>query len=165
MAEAADQQQQTAQLTPLRRAGRCLEGGVRGLMLPLRNRFERRVRATVDSSIVAEAVRNVARRLESLEVGLEEARRVQAETLAAIKSLVGGLSGTECLRSTKLFFMHVPKAGGLSVSEWLRTLYRPSEVCPGSITGEWRTSVSDAAAYRLFAGQILSRLSILMEQS
>jgi hypothetical protein len=54
--------------------------------------------------------------------------------------------------SQRLFFIHTPKAGGVSVSEWLRTLYRPDEICPASADGVWRTPLSEAAAYSLFVG-------------
>jgi FkbM family methyltransferase len=72
----------------VREAGRRLERGMRRLMSPLRNRFQRRVRTAVDSSTVAEAVRSITRQLESLEAaGLEESRRVPAEMLAVSKAL------------------------------------------------------------------------------
>ena len=85
--DVADRQQPTAGLPLVRTAGRRLERGMRRLMSPLRNRFQRRVRIAVDSSTVAEAVRNVACRLESLEAGLEESRRIQAEMLAVTTAL------------------------------------------------------------------------------
>jgi hypothetical protein len=58
----------------------------------------------------------------------------------------------EWVTSRKLFFMHIPKCGGVSISQWLRTLYDPHEICPISKDGGWRTPSSGTAAYRLFAG-------------
>ena len=53
----------------------------------------------------------------------------------------------------KVFFLHVPKTGGVSLCSLLRGFSRPEEICPPPTgDGRWRHRVSDVAHYKLFMG-------------
>jgi hypothetical protein len=52
----------------------------------------------------------------------------------------------------RIFFMHVSKTAGVSVSSFLSSIFRPDEICPTPIDGVWTHSPSDVAQYRLFLG-------------
>jgi hypothetical protein len=60
----------------------------------------------------------------------------------------------------RVFFLHVPKTGGISLVTYLSTLFRQDEICPPppgegrwrSADGRWHYSEADLESYRLFTG-------------
>jgi FkbM family methyltransferase len=57
------------------------------------------------------------------------------------------------LAGSRLFFMHVPKTGGISLTRFLHGLFETGSICPQpSGGGVWRYTADDVTEYRLFAG-------------
>ncbi len=55
-------------------------------------------------------------------------------------------------KKARIFFMHVSKTAGVSVSSFLSSFFRTDEICPTPLDGVWAHSPSDVAQYRLFLG-------------
>jgi len=52
-----------------------------------------------------------------------------------------------------VFFMHMPKTGGISLAAFLRGLFKPEEICPPpGGDGRWRHRPHDVSHFRFFAG-------------
>ena len=63
------------------------------------------------------------------------------------------MQGNAKLCARRVFFMHVPKTGGVSVSTFLQSIFRPAEICPPPTgDGRWRHRPSEVAHFRLFSG-------------
>lgn len=59
---------------------------------------------------------------------------------------------TSLIKEAKIFFMHVSKTAGVSISSFLSSFFRTDEICPTPVDGIWTYSPSDVAQYRLFLG-------------
>jgi hypothetical protein len=52
-----------------------------------------------------------------------------------------------------VFFMHVPKTGGISLASFLRGMFSPEDICPPSPgDGRWRHRPQDVSHFRFFTG-------------
>lgn len=64
-----------------------------------------------------------------------------------------GVDLTNTADMRPVFFMHIPKTGGISLTSFLQRSFAPCLICPQPLDGRaWDYSAEEVARYRLFAG-------------